>query len=168
VGAVAGAIAAVLGLVFLLLPNLRPEGTPAEGSATFEKPTLERPVTFGQYLRRVELPRAGYTKEKLQQAGVIADVQMTIKGYRGQRLPLRWYVLDLGTHDIVDEQSKRYAFQPDRNVMPLSWPLWVALPEAPGPFKLVFEIYPPDAKPGQPGVRPFGKAETEAFTGLQA
>ena len=44
---VAGAIAAVLGVVFLLLPNLRPEPTPAEGSATFEKPTLEQPVTFG-------------------------------------------------------------------------------------------------------------------------
>ena len=163
IGAVAGAIAAVLGVVFLLVPNLRPEPTPQEGSATFEKPTLEQPVTFGQYLRRVELPQEGYTPEQLKQPGVIAAVQLTIKGYRGERLPLRWYALDLGTHDIVDEQSKKYTFQPDRNVTPLTWPFWVALPKTPGPFKIVFEIYPPNAKPGKPGVVPFAKAETESF-----
>ena len=163
IGGLAGAIATVLALVFLLLPNLRPEPTRDEGSATFEKPTLEQPVTFGQYLRRVELPQTGYTAEKLQQPGVIAAVQLMIKGYRGQRLPLRWYVLDEGTHDIVDEQSKRYTFEPDRNVTPLTWPFWVALPETPGPFKIVFEIYPPNAKPGKPGVVPFAKAETDSF-----
>ena len=163
IGGVAGAIAAVLGVLFLLLPNLRPEGTPDEGSATFEKPTLEQPVTFGQYLRRVELPQTGYTAKQLQQPGVIAAVQLTIKGYRGQRLPLRWYALDLGTHDIVDEQSRRYAFEPDRNVTPLTWPFWVALPTTPGPFKIVFEIYPPNAKPGSTGVVPFAKAETDSF-----
>jgi hypothetical protein len=163
IGAVAGAIAAVLGVVFLLVPNLRPEPTPQEGSATFEKPTLEQPVTFGQYLRRVELPQEGYTPEQLKQAGVIAAVQLTIKGYRGERLPLRWYALDLRTHDIVDEQSKKYSFQPDRNVTPLTWPFWVALPKTPGPFKIVFEIYPPNAKPGKPGVVPFAKAETDPF-----
>jgi hypothetical protein len=163
VGGIAGAIAAVLGVVFLLLPNLRPEATPQEGSATFEKPTLEQPVTFGQYLRRVELPQTGYTANRLRQVGVIAAVQLTIKGYRGKRLPLRWYVLDLETHDIVDEQSKKYTFEPDRNVTPLTWPFWVSLPETPGPFKVVFEIYPPNAKPGKPGVVPFAKAETETF-----
>ena len=163
VGAVAGAIAAILGVVFLLVPNLRPERTPEEGSATFGKPTLEQPVTFGQYLRRVELPQTGYSAEKLQQAGVIAAVQLTIKGYKDKHLPLRWYVLDVGTHDIVDEQSKKYTFQPDRNVTPLTWPFWVALPTTPGPFRIVFEIYPPNAKPGKPGVVPFAKAETENF-----
>jgi hypothetical protein len=163
IGGVAGAIAAVLGVLFLLLPNLRPQATPEEGSATFEKPTLEQPVTFGQYLRRVELPQTGYTATKLQQPGVIAAVQLTIKGYRGKSLPLRWYALDLGTHDIVDEQSKKYLFQPDRNVTPLTWPFWVAIPDTPGPFKIVFEIYPPGAKPRKPGVVPFAKAETDSF-----
>ena len=106
-----------------VLPNLRPEPTPEEGSATFEKPTLEQPVTFGQYLRRVEMPQTG-TRSNSSSSGVIAAVQLTIKGYRGKSLPLRWYALDLGTHDIVDEQSKRYLFKPDRNVTPLTWPFW--------------------------------------------
>ena len=103
-------------------PTSRPEPTPQEGSATFEKPTLEQPVTFGQYLRRVELPPRGYTPKQLQQAGVIAAVQLTIKGYRGKSLPLRWYALDLGTHDIVDEQSKRYTVRarPERDAAHLA------------------------------------------------
>ena len=162
-GAVAGAIAAILGVVFLLVPNLRPERTPDEGSATFGVPTIERPVTLGQYLRRVELPPGDLTQQQLQRVGVIAAVQLTIKGYKGKQLPLRWYVLDLSTHDIVDEQSKKYTFQPDRNVTPFTWPFWVALPRTPGPFKVVFEIYPPNAKPGRPGVVPFAKTETETF-----
>ena len=163
IGGVAGAIAAVLGVLFLLLPNLRPQATPEEGSATFEKPTLEQPVTLRQYLRRVELPPDGYTEKQLNRAGAITEVQATIKGYRGKSLPFRWYVLDLGTHDIVDEQNKRYTFKPERNEQPFSWPFWSALPETPGPFKVVIEIYPPSAKPGQPGIRPFAKAETDTF-----
>jgi hypothetical protein len=163
IGGIAGAIAAVLALVFLLLPNLRPEPTPTEGSATFQKPTIERPVTLRQYLRRVELPSTGYTGDQLEQAGVITEVQATITGYRGKHLPFRWYVIDLGTHDIVDEQNKRYTFQPDRNEQPFSWPFWLAMPKTPGPFKIVIEIYPPNAKPGKPGIRPFAKAETDTF-----
>ena len=108
-------------------------------------------------------PADGVHRDKLRQPGVIAAVQLTIKGYRGKSLPLRWYALDLGTHDIVDEQSKRYLFKPDRNVTPLTWPFWVAIPDTPGPFKIVFEIYPPGAKPGKPGVVPFAKAETDPF-----
>lgn len=162
IGAVAGAIAAVLGVVFLLLPNLRPERTPEEGSATFEKPTLEQPVTFGQYLRRIELPATG-TKEQLEQVGVIAEVQLTIKGYRGKSLPLRWYLLDLGTNDIVYESSRKYSFQADRNVATVSQPFWAPMPDTPGQFKIVFEIWPPNSKPGQPGVARLDRDETEIF-----
>ena len=163
IGGVAGAIAAVLGVIFLLVPNLRPEATPRGRVGDVR----EADARAARDLRAVPASRRasadGYTPKQLQQLGVIAAVQLTIKGYRGKSLPLRWYALDLGTHDIVDEQSKRYMFQPDRNVTPLTWPFWVALPETPGPFKIVFEIYPPDAKPGKPGVVPFAKAETDSF-----
>ena len=94
VGGVAAAIAAIVGLVFLFFPDLRPDGTSDEGSATFSKPTVEQPVTFGQYLDRVEIPRDGYTEEDLQRPGALVGVQVTIKGYRDQALPLRWYLLD--------------------------------------------------------------------------
>jgi hypothetical protein len=85
---------------------------------------------------------------------------------RARSAVVKRYAVDALTGEprpIVDEQSKRYLFQPDRNVTPLTWPFWVAIPDTPGPFKIVFEIYPPGAKPGKPGVVPFAKAETETF-----
>jgi len=138
----------VLGLVFLLFPDLRPDPTPDESSATLSQPTLEQPVTFGQYLDRVESPRDPYTPEQLAEGGAFVVLQVEIKGYNGERLPTRWYVLDTGTHEIVNQQSRRYVFEPDRDVATFSWPVWAAVPEEPGTFKLVFEIYPPGARPG--------------------
>ena len=64
---------------------------------------------------------------------------VTIKGYKDRALPLRWYVLDTGTHEIVDQQSKRYDLQADRNEAPVVWPFWVPLPRGPGPFKIVVQ-----------------------------
>ena len=168
VGGVAGAIATIAALVFLFVPDWRPDPTPDESSATFSKPTLEHPVTFGQYLDRVEIPREGSTEEQLARPGALAGVMVTIKGYKDKALPLRWYVLDLGTHDIVDQQSKRHLLQADRNEAPAAWPFWVALPRGSGPFKIVLQIYPPNAKPGQPGVVPIAEAETDSFPGAPA
>jgi hypothetical protein len=163
IGGIAGAIAAVLGVVFLLVPSLRPEATPPEGSATFAKPTIDQPVTFRQYLRRIELPETGVTAERLQQAGVLADVKVTIKGYRGKELPLRWYVLDLGTRDIVYESSRKYFFKTDRSAATVSKAFWIPMPETRGTFKIVFEIWPPNTKRGEPGVVPFDKTESDSF-----
>jgi len=168
VGGVAAAIAAIVGLVFLLVPDWRPDPTPDEGSATLSKPTLEHPVTYRQYLDRVEVPREGSTEAELARPGVFAGVMVTIKGYRNQALPLRWYVLDLGTHDIVAQQSKRHLLRADRNEAPAVWPLWIPLPRGLGPFKVVLQIYPPNAKPGRPGVVPLAEAETDPFPGAPA
>lgn len=154
----------MLGLVFLLFPDLRPDPTPSEGSATLSRPTLEQPVTFGQYLDRMELARDAYEPEQLAEPGVLTGLQVEIKGYRGESLPLRWFLLDQGTHEIVDQQSRRHAFEPDRDVARFSWPVWVALPAEPGTFRVVFEIYSPDAKPGRTGHAPLHTVETEPFS----
>ena len=69
IGGVAAAIAAIVGLVFLFFPDLRPTGTSDEGSATLSKPTLEQPVTYGQYLDRVEIPRDASTPRSLRGPG---------------------------------------------------------------------------------------------------
>ena len=64
-GGLAVAIAAIVGLVFLFFPDWAPDPTPDEGSAEFSEPTLEHPVTYGQYLDRVEIPRDTSTPEEL-------------------------------------------------------------------------------------------------------
>ncbi|HWN22023.1 MAG TPA: hypothetical protein VNP93_08625 [Gaiellaceae bacterium] len=164
-GGLATLVSSVLAVVFLLLPNLKPEPTPGEGSATFAEPTLEQPVTFGQYLDRIELPKDVYSPEDLARPGVLAGFGLTIKGYKDRRLPLRWFVLDTVTHDLVDGQSKRHTFEPDRNTSPLTWSVWIPRPVGAGPFKAVFEIYPPGTQPGQPGSAPLDRTETETFAG---
>ena len=123
VGAVAGAIAAIVGLLFLFFPDLRPDPTPDEGSATFSEASLEQPVTYGQYLDRVEIPRDTYTEEELRRPGALVSVEVTIKGYRGMALPLRWYLLDGA--EIVEQQSRRHTLTADRNEAPAAWSFWV-------------------------------------------
>jgi hypothetical protein len=166
VGAVAGAIAAIVGLLFIFFPDWRPDPTSDEGSATFAEPTVEQPVTFGQYLDRVEIPREGFTEQQLQRAGALVSVQVTIKGYRDQALPLRWYLLDGA--EIVDQQSRRQALTADRNEAPAAWSFWVPLRPGPGPFKVVVQIYPPNAKAGRPGVVALDEEETQPFPGAPA
>lgn len=168
IGALAVAIAAIAALVFLIEPDWRPSPTPDEGSASFSKPTVELPVTFGQYLDRVELPRDANSDEQLRRPGVLVSVEVSIKGYGDQALPLRWYVLDQGTHDIVDQQSKKHALTAGRNDAPAVWPFWVPLPRGAGPFKIVVQVYPPDARPGRADVLPLDEAETEPFPGAPA
>ena len=162
-GGIAGSIAAILGVVFLLWPNIKPGPDPAEGSADFTKPTLERPVTFGQYLDRVDLTRDPYSQADLAREGVLAGFGLTIKGYKGKDLPLRWFVLDTGTHEIVDQQNKKLLLHPDRDTARLTRSVWIAKPQGGGPFKIVFELYPPGAKAGQPGVASLATAETDTF-----
>lgn len=164
-GGLAVAVAAIAGLVFVFFPDWAPDPTPEEGSAEFSEPTLEHPVTYGQYLDRVEIPRDTSTPEELRRPGAIAGVQLAVKGYKDEGLPLRWYVLDEGTHEIRDQQSKRHVFTPDRNDAGFAWPVWVPVPDGPGPFRVVLQIYPPGAKPGEPGIVPLDEVRTEAFTG---
>ncbi len=161
-GALAGAIAAILGLVFLFFPDWVPDPTPDEGSAAFGEPTLDHPVTYGQYLDRVEIPRDNSSEEELRRPGAMFRVQLAITGYRDADLPLRWYVLDESTNEIVDQTSRRHLFRPDRNEAQLSQRFWVADPPGTGPFKVVLQIYPPGAKQGD-GVVPLDEAETATF-----
>jgi hypothetical protein len=148
-GGLAGAIASVLALVFLLLPNLQPKADDGQttGTASLSEPRVESPVTFGQYLDRVELPRTSYSDEELARKGALVTVDVAIEGYRGQALPMRWYLLD-GAGDIADQQSRRHSITADRDETPAVWPFWVALPEGRGPFRVVVEAFPPRAGPG--------------------
>jgi hypothetical protein len=119
-GALAGAIAAILGLVFLFFPDWVPDPTPEEGSAAFGEPTLEHPVTYGQYLDRVEIPRDTSTAAELRRPGAMFRVQLTVTGYKDEELPLRWYVLDESTNELVAQTSRRHLFGPDRNEVQFS------------------------------------------------
>jgi hypothetical protein len=148
-GGLAGAVASVLALVFLLLPNLQPapDDESTTGNAELSEPRVETPVTFGQYLDRVEQPRGDYTEEQLRRPGALVTVEVAIRGYRGQAVPLRWYLLD-GAGDLVGQESRRHLIRADRDDTPAVWRFWVPPSERTGPFRVVVEAFPPGAEPG--------------------
>jgi hypothetical protein len=164
-GGLLGLATAVLTTVFLLWPNLKPEPTPSEGSATFAtKPTVSAPMTFGQYLDRIDLSREGHSAEQLAKVGAFAAFKVTIKGFEGERLPLRWLLVNAGTNDVVGEDSKRTAITPDRQTTPVAWHVWAELPrDRRQRFKLVIEIYPPGAKVDTPSIAALDSTETDPF-----
>ena len=83
----------------------------------------------------------------MRRPGALVGVEVTIKGYRDQALPLRWYLLD--GPEIVDQQSRRHTLTADRNEAPAAWSFWAPIPPGAGPFKIVVQIFPPNAKPGR-------------------
>jgi hypothetical protein len=123
----AAAIAVVLGGSLLLLPALRSDGTPPTRAATLSKPTLDRDVSFGQYLDRKELSRGSYRPAELGRLGVLVSFDFRIQGYRGDRLPLRWQLLDTGTGDQV-AQSRDVAIVPEADDDRGTWDVWVPVP----------------------------------------
>jgi hypothetical protein len=123
----AAAIAIVLGGSLLLLPALRSEGTPPTKAAMLSRPTLDRRISFGQYLDRKELSRGSYGAAELGRRGVLVAFDFRIQGYKGERLPLRWQLLDTGTGDQV-AQSRDVAIVPEADDDRGTWDVWVPVP----------------------------------------
>ncbi len=105
---------AVVGLVFLIFPQLEPKLPPEIASATFEDVWVDPGVTLGQYLERALLSKETYSAEQLTQRGVLVTFDTRFEGYGDKGLPIRWYVLDkLG--NIVSGRDKHDVLNVDRN-----------------------------------------------------
>jgi hypothetical protein len=163
----AGLVSTVLGVVFVLAPNIKPQPTPAESSARFGSIELEQPMTFGQYLDRIRLPRKPYVDATgvLARNGAFASGNVTIRGYKRKSLPLRWTLIDVERHEIVDQQDEIVSLLAVREVDPSRWHVWAPLPRRDGVFRLVVEIYAPNATRGQP---PLDSISTRSFANAPA
>jgi hypothetical protein len=121
-------VGAFLGVLFLLWPSLAPEGPPATQSATLEKPTLDRMVTFGQYLDRIELSRAPFDRSRLARRGALVEFDFMITGYRGKHLPLRWQLIDAESGNQLDQSSDTF-ITADATTDRGTWHVWVRSPK---------------------------------------
>ena len=157
----AGAVATILGLVFLLWPDAQPKGTPDDASASFERLSVEV-LTRRQSLDRLGLPTTGFTPQQLAERGGFVSFDLAVSGYGGSRLPVRWLALNSGG-DTVSSEDKRTQLRPDRDNQTLTHRFWAPVTPQGGPFRVVVEIYPPGAEPGDPGRLPLRTAETEPF-----
>jgi hypothetical protein len=159
IGAVASAIAAILGLLFLFLPGLKPKGPPAQKRAEIGLLKVERPVTYEQYLERTNLPGGDYTKAYLRRPGVFVQFDVEIVGYEGVRLPLRWSLYDARSGSQVRE-SESTTLRADAETDRATWHVWAALPHGRGRYFLLIQLF------DKRGVVPLDRAETESFGGI--
>jgi hypothetical protein len=161
IGGAATAISAVLGVVFVLWPQLKPEPPPPEKSAQLAKLTVDRKVTFGQYLDRFDLPKDAFSAKQLARQGAFLQFRIETKGFKDKELPLKWELFDAKSGDQVGE-SKSTFVEPGANTDSLSWHAWVPLPRRKGPFFVLVQLL------NDKGVVPLDRLQTKPFPGLGA
>jgi hypothetical protein len=74
VGQVAGVVStvvAVVGLILVFVPGLKPDPPAAQKGAAFSELTIDPMVTRGEYLRRLDRGPGDYTREQLRERGVV-------------------------------------------------------------------------------------------------
>jgi hypothetical protein len=152
-----GFVATLLGVVFLLWPSVKPKGPPPVRAAALSNPTLDRDISFGQYLDRKALSRAPYRPAELRRAGALVSFDFRIEGYDGKRLPLRWQLVDDGTGDQV-AQSRDVAISPEASTDQGTWDVWVPIPAGRGRrFYVQLQLY------DDRGAVPIGRLRTPTF-----
>jgi hypothetical protein len=142
--AVVGLVTAVAGLVFLFLPQLRPEESPpppppAEQSGRLTGLVLDPETTRGQYLARTDQGTLGFTKEQLARRGVYLRVRVELVGFRGRSVPIERELVDARTGNELG-QRRSDAIVPTAERVTGSWPDWVALRPGGGSYVVVVKL----------------------------
>ena len=144
-GAVAGAIAAIAGLVFLFFPGIRPTSNTCpqvkEGSIGQVDVTG---ANFGAYLNQAKIGHVGRTEEELAKRGFIVTYEVSATGYRGKGLPLNWSLVDAQTNTLVRDPSLTnqgaLTITPDSCTYHVGHPIWVQ-PPAGGRYYVQLFLY---------------------------
>jgi hypothetical protein len=156
--ALVAVVGAVLGLLFVLWPELRPDEPPPAMGAELGEAKLEPNVTLGDFvarrgdaLRRQAPETREFTPEQLARAGAILTFQAVIEGYEGERCTVRWSTFDAGTGrrlagpaNLVDQDG-----WPTKYITPTAGrdqvdaEIWLPLPREPGPFFARVELLDP-------------------------
>jgi hypothetical protein len=161
----AGLVIAVLLIAVVALRLALESGGPEPSrtkAATLSNPTLDRNISFGQYLDRKEISRVPYQAAELRRRGAFLAFDFKIEGYKGKRLPLQWQLIDARTGDQLRE-SKDVALHPDAETDQASWDFWVPVPRgADRRFFVQLQLY------NDRGSVPIGRLRTATFGGSDA
>jgi hypothetical protein len=143
-GGAATAIASVLGVLFLLFPNLRPEGNPEELSAEISDLKTEHSILLEQYLKRSGLSTSDYTVRELQTTGIIIYFTVVAHGFRERTLSSQWSIFDAKTQRQIAEEgfSNRPGpeFTPEARRDRAGSDIWVPIPPREGTFYIRLEL----------------------------
>jgi hypothetical protein len=140
-GAVVTLVSGLLGLVFVLLPQLKPSPPPAHTAVHLSRVSFDPRVTFAEYLRRSRLPAGELDRATLSRRGALLTVHYAIIGYEDDRLPLRWQLLELRTGRQVGEQQAitiTGTSQEDEG----DWFVWAPAPRRAGRYAIDVQLLP--------------------------
>ena len=87
---VVSAVVALVGLVLVFAPGLKPDPPPVSKGAAFGEVTTDPIVTRLDYLRRLDRAVGDYTAAQLRRPGAVVSFNVQITGHKGENLPLRW------------------------------------------------------------------------------
>jgi hypothetical protein len=160
-GTIVGLVSGIVGLVFLLEPDLQPSGEPDEQAATLSRLEVKPNASFREYLARADLPPTGYTPAHLARRGALLQFRVRISGFEGTRLILKWELYDVTTGEQVNE-SKATSLKPSTGTNEANWRFWVPLPRKPGPYYAVVELQ----QRRKTFLLPLDTLETKPFPGL--
>ena len=141
-GVVVGLVSGIVGLLFLFLPQLKPEAPPppaAEQLGTLSGLILDPDATRGQYLERTDQPKQSFTAEQLARRGAFIRFRVEILGYKGKTLPLQRELVDAHTGDEI-AQLRAVTITPPANRVASPWHDWAPLPPGRGSYVLVVKL----------------------------
>jgi hypothetical protein len=169
--ALVGLIGGIVGLVFVFKPGWKPEPAPDVGTLKITDSSVTQPVSFGRYLERVRLPALDLTKAYLRRPGLLIEFDYAAAGFRGERLPIQWELVDAKTNERVvledpagDDAGGNDAvgITPSTNNETAKWFVWVPQPPAGRTYYVTVTIYQP--RKGDVDV-PLADFDTRKFSG---
>jgi hypothetical protein len=134
-----GIVSSVVALVFTFRPDLQPGRSPSEQSATLGNLVADTDAPFGQYLARIDQPSGSYTARQLERRGALLDFRVTVTGFKGKHLRLKWELFADTTGRQINE-SKAIVITPTNYKDAANWQFWIPLPHRRGPFFAVVEL----------------------------
>jgi hypothetical protein len=137
--AVVGVATSVTALIFTFAPDLKPSGAAPTQAAKLSELSVDEAATFGQYLARIDQPRAGYTEADLHRRGALLDFRVRIDGFKNRRLLLKWELFDKESGDEID-QSTAIQIEPTNQTNEATWQFWVPIPRDGGPYVAIVEL----------------------------
>jgi hypothetical protein len=146
-GVVAGLCSAVVGLVFVFFPGLKPEPEPptADRSAAITGVVMNPSTTRGQFLDYSDQSKLGFTRQQLAEVGASAFARVRIAGFRGATLTLERQIVDARSGDVVG-QARDFLVRPSADKVTHRWWDWAPLHTGRGRYVMVIKLLDESAK----------------------
>lgn len=164
-GTIVALVSGVVGLLFVLKPDLKPSGKAPKQAATLSQASFEQSAPYSEYLAKTNVPTGPYTKHLLARRGALVGVHVAVTGYEGNHLLLIWKLFAQPSGNQIDESKAttptRYKITPSNETTERTPFVWVPLPSRPGKFVAHVELVQQEDP-----YQPLATLDTSAFSGL--